>query len=121
MNDLDLCPGQTRVDPEPRADLERKVDLCRQLLAIGDILDRGRSQFRGLILFDLFLGQLGLALAAENTALPQELSAPARAPLRRLLEESHACLAVESGSSHGGRVAAKAAAYLARLQDNEIK
>ncbi len=91
------------------------MDLCRQLLAIADILDTGRSQFRGFTLYDLYLGQLGLALAAEGAAGVDQLSKAGRAALRPLLEDCLACLAVESGGSYAGRVAARVSAILEQL------
>jgi len=33
--------------------LERKVDLCTELLAVADILEPGASRLRGLLLYDL--------------------------------------------------------------------
>jgi hypothetical protein len=96
-------------------DLERKVELSTQLVAIASVLDPGLSQFRGLSLYDLFLGRLGLALAAEGAAEPEGLSAAVRAELRSLLEECISCLSVEISASHAGRVATSAATYLTRL------
>ena len=107
--------GRSNDAPTPATDLERKVDLCRQLLAIADVLDAGRSQFRGFTLYDLYLGQLGLALAAEGAAGIEQLTKAGRAALRPLLEDCLACLAVESGGSYAGRVAAKASAILEQL------
>lgn len=33
--------------------LERKIELCRELIGIGDVLEPGWSPFRGYLLFDL--------------------------------------------------------------------
>jgi hypothetical protein len=102
------------------AGLERKVELSRQLLNVVDILDPGLSQFRGLTLYDLFLGQLGLALTTQGVASPEELSAAVRTSLCGLLEDCLRCLSIEKKASHPGRVAAKAADFLAKLKPNTL-
>jgi hypothetical protein len=33
--------------------LERKIQLCQELLEVGDILEPGHSKFRGSLLYDL--------------------------------------------------------------------
>ena len=106
---------------ETVAGLERKVELCNQLLSLAAILDPGHSQFRGLTLFDLFLGRLGLAQAAEGTSEMAALSSAAKGVLHPLLEDCLACLRIESPLSHAGRVATKAAAYLDQLRADSDK
>lgn len=52
-------------------DLERKIELCQELLDVADILEPGLSKFRGLLLYDL---QEAMVVQAKRRYENEEMS-----------------------------------------------
>ena len=75
-----------------------------------EVLDPGFSQFRGLTLFHLFLGEYLLLLQDKETL--ECIKETERKDLRETLELCIECLSVEIDNSPSGRVHTRAKAYL---------
>ena len=98
--------------------LSFELILNLEYFSIIEILDPGFSQFRGLTLYQLFLGEYHL-LFQDKLKLENILESE-RKVLRETLELCMRCLSVELESSTSGRVYTRAKGYLELInQTNE--
>ncbi|XP_046990280.1 SET domain-containing protein SmydA-8 [Schistocerca americana] len=117
-----LCQLYGRVDDYllddlPDVLLERKVDLCRDLLAVADVVEPGLSRLRGVVLYELHAPLMYLARHKEEFG---EIDSK---EMCRRMEEAAACLseaaailALEDASTNEAAMGRAAAAGLLQLR-----
>ncbi|XP_054268705.1 SET domain-containing protein SmydA-8 [Macrosteles quadrilineatus] len=112
------APGYTFADL-PDILLERKIELCRQVLATADVVKPGLNRFRGLILYEL---HVPLMLYNRNRyeygEIKKEEFKKIMDEVVRILEEALRILSLEDPSTPEGMIAVAGAESLAQLKES---
>ncbi|KAL1115745.1 hypothetical protein AAG570_006035, partial [Ranatra chinensis] len=103
----------------PEVLLERKVQLCRRLLNVLDVVEPGLTRIRGLTLYEYHLALLILARSKfERNTLGADQFKDAILEVRDALKESVKTLCLEPESSHEGLLGRRSSESLKQLQES---
>merc|ERR1719228_3140481 len=92
--------------------LQRKINLCNELLGVIEKIDKGYSQFRGLTLYELFKAKQTLLMKQSNVEATRDLIEEHRKSLKEILMTCVKCLEIECEGTHPRFVAGMAAEAL---------